>query len=88
LRVELAASSPGWTEADIEGKIDALHRVSREAVVSVFAEAGQDGDLLPLLSNIAAPTLLIRADPSLGSLLDEVAWEQARRYLPAHSRAV
>jgi len=88
LRVELAASSPGWTDADIEGKIDALHRVSREAVVSVFAEAGQDGDLLPLLSNIAAPTLLIRADPSLGSLLDEVAWEQARRYLPAHSRAV
>jgi N-formylmaleamate deformylase len=87
LRVELAASSPGWIEADIEGKIDALHRVSREAVVSVFAEAGQAGDLLPLLSDIAAPTLLIRADPSLGSLLDEAAWERARRYLPAHSRA-
>lgn len=67
LRVEFAANSPGWTEADIEGKIDALQRVSREAVVSVFAEAGQAGDLLPLLSGIAAPTLLMRADPSLGS---------------------
>ncbi len=30
LRAESAASSPGWTEADIEGKIDALHKVSRE----------------------------------------------------------
>jgi pimeloyl-ACP methyl ester carboxylesterase len=88
LRAELTASSPGWTEADIEGKIDALQRVSREAVVSVFAEVGQAGDLLPLLSDIAAPTLLIRADPSLGSLLDEAAWERARRSLAAHSRAV
>jgi pimeloyl-ACP methyl ester carboxylesterase len=40
LRAEIAASSPGWTEADIEGKIDALHKVTREAVVSVFSEAG------------------------------------------------
>src|SRR5579863_4466508 len=48
LRAEIAASSPGWTEADIAGKIDALHRVSREGVVSVFAEAARAGDLLPL----------------------------------------
>ena len=46
LRTEIAASSPGWTEADIEGKIDELHKVSREAVVSVFSEAGQMGELL------------------------------------------
>jgi len=38
LRAEIVASSPGWTEADIEGKIDALHKVSREAVVSVKEE--------------------------------------------------
>jgi pimeloyl-ACP methyl ester carboxylesterase len=85
LRAEIAASNPGWTEADIEGKIDALHKVTREAVVSVFAEAGQ---ALPLLADITAPTLLIRADPALGTTLDEVAWEQARRLLPAGSRAV
>ncbi|HEV7237212.1 MAG TPA: alpha/beta fold hydrolase, partial [Ktedonobacteraceae bacterium] len=47
LRPEIAASSPGWTEADIEGKIDALQKVTREAVVSVFSEGGQGGDLLP-----------------------------------------
>jgi pimeloyl-ACP methyl ester carboxylesterase len=41
-RAEITASSPGWTDADIEGKIDALHHVTREAVISVFAEAGQE----------------------------------------------
>ncbi|MFL5702880.1 MAG: alpha/beta fold hydrolase [Ktedonobacteraceae bacterium] len=88
LRPEIAADNPGWTEADIEGKIDALHKVTREAVVSVFAQAEQEDDLLPLLAKIAAPTLLIRADPALGTILDDAAWEQAQQYLPAYSRAV
>jgi pimeloyl-ACP methyl ester carboxylesterase len=88
LRAELAADNPGWTRADIEGKVEALHKVTREAVISVFSEAGEEGDLLPLLVNISAPTLLIRADASLGTTLDEAAWEQAKKYLPANSRAV
>ncbi|GAC1398598.1 MAG: alpha/beta fold hydrolase [Ktedonobacteraceae bacterium] len=88
LRVEITASSPGWTEADIEGKIDALHHVTHEAVVSVFSESEQAGNLLPLLEKIAAPTLLIRADPSLGTTLDAAAWDQAKQYLSASSRAI
>jgi len=88
LRAEITASSPGWTDADIEGKIDALHHVTREAVISIFAEAGQDSNLLPLLSRIAVPTLLLRADATLGTLLDEAAWQQAQQLLPAHSRAI
>ncbi|MFL5660308.1 MAG: alpha/beta fold hydrolase [Ktedonobacteraceae bacterium] len=88
LRTEIEADNPGWTEADIEGKIDALHKVTREAVVSVFAQAEQEDDLLPLLAKIAAPTLLIRADPALGTILDDAAWEQAQQYLPAYSYAV
>jgi pimeloyl-ACP methyl ester carboxylesterase len=39
-------------------------------------------------SFITAPALLIRADPALGTTLDEAAWEQAKRLLPAGSRAV
>ncbi len=88
LRPEIAASSPGWTEADIEGKIDALQKVTREAVFSVFSNNGQAGDLLPLLANITAPTLLLRADAALGTVIDTSAWERARQYLTAHSRAV
>lgn len=88
LRLEIAADNPGWTEEDIEGKIDALHKLSREAVASVFYDAGKEGDILPLLANISAPTLLIRADPALGTTLNDAAWEEAQRLLPANSRAV
>ncbi|HXX78664.1 MAG TPA: alpha/beta hydrolase [Ktedonobacteraceae bacterium] len=88
LRAEIAADNPGWTQIDVEGKIDALHKVTREAVISVFAEAGEEGDLLPLLAQIGAPTLLLRADASLNTTLDEAAWERAKQYLSANSRAV
>lgn len=88
LRSEIAASSPGWTEADIEGQIDGLHKVTREAVVSVFAEATPSGSILPLLAKIAAPTLLIRADAALGTTLNDAAWKQAKQYLPIQSQAV
>ena len=88
LRPEIAATSPGWTEADIEGKVDAMQHVTREAVISVFKEAGEDGELLPFLADITVPTLLIRADAALGSTMDDDAWQQARQYLPDNSRAV
>jgi pimeloyl-ACP methyl ester carboxylesterase len=88
LRDEITASSPGWTKADIEGKIEALQQVTHEAVISVFSEAGQAGEILPLLTRMAAPTLLIRADPSLGTTLDDAAWEQAQQLLPPQSQAV
>jgi len=88
LRGEIAASNPGWTEADIEGQIDGLHKVTREAVVSVFAEATPSGSILPLLAKIATPTLLIRADAALGTTLDDATWGQAKQYLPAQSHAV
>jgi pimeloyl-ACP methyl ester carboxylesterase len=65
-----------------------LLKVTREAVVSVFAEATPSGNILPLLSKIAAPTLLLRADTALGTTLDDVAWKQAKQYLPTQSQAV
>lgn len=88
LRVEIAAENPGWTEADIEGKIQALQKVTREAVISVFAEANQTAELLPLLANMSMPTLVIRADAALGSTMNETDWAQVHHYLPAYSRAV
>lgn len=88
LRPEITAENPGWTEADIEGKIDALQKVSREAVLSVFADAGQDGDILPLLGQIAAPTLLLRADATLNTTLDAAAWTRAQQLLTPSSRAI
>jgi N-formylmaleamate deformylase len=88
LRPELIADNAGWTEEDIEGKIDAMGKVSREAVISVFEQGGQMGNILPLLAKLAVPTLLMRADPDGGTTLPGVVWDQARGYLPSHSQAV
>ena len=88
LRSELIADNPDWTEADIEGKIDALDKVSRTAVVSVFEQASQMGNTLPLLARLTMPTLLLRADPNLGTTLPGKAWDEARAYLPSHSQAI
>ena len=88
LRPEIASSSDGWTDADIEGKIEALQQVTREAVISVIEQGRETGELLPLLAKIAAPTLLIRADAELGTTMDDAEWEQAKHYLTADSRAV
>lgn len=88
LRPELIANSPGWTEADIEGKLDAMSKVSREGVVSVFEQAALMGSLLPLLARLTAPTLLLRADPDNGTTLPGRLWDEAQSYLPTHSKAV
>jgi len=88
LRLEIAANNPGWTAADVEGKIDALQKLSREAILHIFTETGRQGELLPLLSKITVPTLLIRADAELGTTLDDAAWKQAKQYLSGDSRAV
>ncbi len=88
LRPELIANNPEWTEEDIEGKLDAMNKVSREAVVSVFEQAGQMGNLLPLLAKLTAPTLLLRADPDKGTTLPSTVWDEAQRYLPPNSLAI
>lgn len=88
LRAETTANNPRWTTADIEARIDGLRKVTKEAVDNVYADTSQHGDLLPLLADLVAPTLLIRADPRQGSVLDDISWKRAQQYLPAHNRAV
>lgn len=88
LRPELIAQNPEWSEADIEAKIDALSKVSREAVISVFEQGTQMGNMLPLLSKLTTPTLLLRADPNNGGILPDFAWNDAQSYLPSHSQAL
>jgi pimeloyl-ACP methyl ester carboxylesterase len=88
VRRELIANNPGWSEEDIEGKLEAVNKMSPEAIISVFREVGQLGNLLPLLAQLPAPTLLLRADPDLGTTLPGATWDEARGYLPSHSQAV
>ncbi len=87
LRPEITDSNPGWTEEDIEGKIEALQQVSHMAVCSIAKEAAVFGDLLPYLAKITVPVLLLRADPLQGSALSDMAWSRAKTYLPCGSQA-
>jgi pimeloyl-ACP methyl ester carboxylesterase len=89
VRQELLADNSGWTEEDVEGKLDALQKVSRDAVINIYNEVNQAGNLLPLLAQVTVPTLLLRADPKQDySTLTEEEWLQARTMLPSHSRAL
>lgn len=88
LRAELPRLNPEWSTADIEAKIYASSHVSYEAVLSVFTEAGNQGDLLPLLGELPAPTLLMRADAKLGSTFTDAAWEEAQGLLVPGSHAI
>ncbi|GCE30268.1 alpha/beta hydrolase [Dictyobacter alpinus] len=88
LRVRLSTQNPNWTEEDIAGKIDSASKVSEETIINVFAETEAEGELLPLLSKLTAPTLVIRADPAQGSTLDAAAWQEVQQRLPVGSVAI
>jgi Predicted hydrolases or acyltransferases (alpha/beta hydrolase superfamily) len=83
---EVRASNPGWSEEDVAGKIEALQKVSREAVINIYQEVNQAGSLLPLLAQLSAPTLLLRADPRQDySTFSDADWQLAREMLqPPH----
>ena len=66
-----------WTEEDVAGKVDAAMKGSRASVQAVFAENGR-WDLLDRFADLRCPTLLIRAEVSLGGIVDDEAVELAR----------
>jgi pimeloyl-ACP methyl ester carboxylesterase len=65
-----AAAAPGWTEADILGKIDAAVKTSRASVQSVF-DANGGFDATSSLLQVRVPTLMVRAEPALGGIVAE-----------------
>jgi pimeloyl-ACP methyl ester carboxylesterase len=67
-----ASVPPGWTEADVEGKIDAVVKCSPDAVRAIF-EANLNWALHDLLPKLTCPTLLLRAPLTQGGIVDEEA---------------
>lgn len=65
-----SSAAPGWTEDDIQGKIDASVKTSRAAVQSVFQENGA-WELTDQLAGLRIPTLLVRADVERGGIVGE-----------------
>jgi len=65
-----STAAPGWTEEDIQGKIDACVKTSRAAVQSVFQENGA-WEVTDLLAGVRIPTLLVRAEVARGGIVGE-----------------
>lgn len=72
-----ANAAPGWTEADIQGKIDASVKTSPASVQAVFNENG-GWDLTDMLVRAHLPTLLIRAEIERGGIVSESVLQAVR----------
>jgi pimeloyl-ACP methyl ester carboxylesterase len=63
---------PGWTEADVEGKIDAVVKTSPDAVRAIF-DSNPDWAHHDLLRRLTCPTLLLRAPLARGGIVEDEA---------------
>lgn len=73
-----SATAAGWTEEDIQGKIDASVKGSPESVRAVFEENGA-WDVSDRLADLRVPTLLIRAEVANGGIVGEKVLAAAAR---------
>jgi len=70
-------AAPGWTEEDIQGKIDAAVKTSRASVQAVFDE-NTGFDATDSLLQVRVPTLMVRAEVALGGIVGEPVLERLR----------
>ncbi|MEY9997408.1 N-formylmaleamate deformylase [Streptomyces sp. V4I8] len=88
LRELLTVVHPDWDDIDADSWVEGLQSTQPEISSSVVSDGARSGPLLPLLAQLTAPTLLLRADPAHGGSLDSTDWDQARKLLPPHSTAL
>ncbi|MEV6121149.1 alpha/beta fold hydrolase [Streptomyces sp. NPDC052077] len=85
LRSRLEARNPSWHAADLDAMAWGLQEADPSLVRRLCEDGARSGDLLPLLRRVAAPLLLMRADPRRDGVLDGAAWARARAHLPARA---
>lgn len=84
----LLVSHPDWDDTDRSTMVEGWMQASGHVASSVLADGARSGPLMPLLSGVSAPTLLLRADAVRGTLLPEYDWHAAKRLLGERSEAV
>ncbi|MDQ1005523.1 acyl transferase domain-containing protein [Streptomyces sp. V4I23] len=87
-RESLLAMRPEWDPADRESLVEGWRQASRVNATRIVDDGSLSGPLLPLIANVAAPTLLLRADPRCGGMLADSEWAQAQSFLPTGSTAI
>ena len=88
MRETLLTLHPDWHELDRETMVEGWLQAGAEVARGVVAEAGASGALLPLLAQVATPTLVLRADAGRGTLLSDDDWRSTKRLLGESSAAV
>jgi pimeloyl-ACP methyl ester carboxylesterase len=76
-----------WHPADRASVLDGLRTADPDITASVVYDGAAAGPLLPLLTRLTTPTLLLRADPRYGGMLTDTHWSLINRLLPTHSTA-
>ena len=76
-----------WHPADRASVLHGLRTADPDIVTSVVHDGAAAGPLLPPLTQLTVPTLLLRADPRRGGMLTDTHWNLINQLLPAHSTA-
>ncbi len=84
----LQVSHPDWDATDRATMVEGWRQASGHVASSLLTAGARSGPLLPLLSAVVAPTLLLRADATRGTLLPEPDWHAATALLGERSAAV
>ena len=81
-------SHPDWDETDRATIVEGWQQASADVASSLLADGARSGPLMVLLSAVSAPTLLLRADATRGTLLPDYHWHAAKRLLSSGSAAI
>ena len=87
LRAELLKAEPALTPDQLTARVAEL-RATDDILLAELASDTSERSLLPLLTDVECPVLLILADTALSRVFDDEALTRARPLLPAGSRAV
>jgi pimeloyl-ACP methyl ester carboxylesterase len=76
-----------WHPADRESLLENICGADVETYLSVISDGSSAGPLLPLLTRLKVPALVLRGSPQRGGMLTDEDWQLVQQCLPEHSVA-
>jgi pimeloyl-ACP methyl ester carboxylesterase len=76
-----------WHPADRESLLENICGADVDIYLSVINDGSSAGPLLPLLTRLKVPALVLRGSPQRGGMLRDGDWQLVQQCLPEHSVA-